>query len=98
MAARRRRAGAGHAWVLDLAAVVAGAAANDALVFEKAVDQGDTAATAISADGLLATAGRGDGRVTLWNVSSGRQVVELETTPPMGSSPVGFSPDGSYLL
>jgi WD40 repeat protein len=85
--------------VLDLAAVVAGTAARDAVIFDKVVDQGVAAATALSADGLLATAGRSDGRVRLWNISTGDLVVELETaTPSAGSAPVAFSPDGTYLL
>ena len=88
----------GHAWVLDLAAVVAGAAAADAMVFDQTVHEGVTAGHALSADGLLATAGLSDGRVKLWDISSGDLVIELETDASNPSRPVEFSPDGSYLL
>ena len=88
----------GHAWVLDLAAVVAGTAAADAMLFDQAAHQGVNLGHALSADGLLATAGLSDGRVKLWDVSSGDLVIELETEPSDASRPVEFSPDGSYLL
>ena len=89
----------GKAWVLDLAAVVAGKAAKDALVFDQTVDNGAAAAVALSADGLLASAGASDGRVKLWDISSGRLVVELQTAVASNeAAPVVFSPDGNYLL
>jgi WD40 repeat protein len=88
--------GGGHAWVLDFAAVVDGKDGKDATVFDKLVDQGGTASTSLSANGLLATAGSGDGRVKLWDVSSGEALLELATTAP-ATAPMAFSPDGSYL-
>ena len=89
----------GKAWVLDMAAVAAGKAAKDALVFEKTVHNGVAVAVALSADGLLATAGSSDGRVKLWDVSSGKLVVDLATAVPSDeSAPLAFSPDGTYLL
>jgi len=89
----------GRAWVLDLAAVVAGTPAKDAMVFDKTVHQGVTAAVALSADGQLATAGAGDGHVSLWDISSGRLVVELRTAIASNEAePLAFSPHGDYLL
>ncbi len=88
----------GHAWVLDLAAVVAGTAPADAMLFDQAAHQGVNLGHALSADGLLATAGLSDGRVKLWDVSSRDLLIELETEPSDPSHPVEFSPDGSYLL
>ena len=67
----------GHAWVLDLAAVVAGTAAADAMVFNETVHEGVNLGHALSADGLLATAGLSDGRVKLWDVSSRELLIEL---------------------
>jgi WD40 repeat protein len=89
--------GAGHAWVLDFDAVVNGRDRTDATVFDKLVDQGGTAATSLTADGRLATAGGGDGRVKVWNVATGELVVEL-TTAAAATAPIAFSPDGSYLV
>jgi WD40 repeat protein/DNA-binding SARP family transcriptional activator len=89
----------GKAWALDMTSVVAGVAAKDAIVFDKTVDQGVTAAVALSADGLLATAGLGDGRVDLWRISSGQLVVQLQAGLVSNeSAPLEFSPDGTYLL
>jgi WD40 repeat protein len=88
----------GHAWVLDLAAVVAGTPAADAMLFDQAVQKGVNVGHALSADGLLATAGLGDGRVKLWDVASRELLIELQTKPTDSSHPVEFSPDGSYLL
>ncbi len=89
----------GKAWVLDLAAVVAGKAAKDALVFDTTVHNGAAAGVALSADGTLATAGASDGRVKLWDVSSGQLLVELPTAAATNEeAPVVFSPDGNYLL
>ena len=89
----------GKAWVLDLAAVVAGKAAKNALVFDQTVDNGAAAAVALSADGLLASAGASDGRVKLWDISSGRLVVELQTAVASNeAAPIVFSPDGNYML
>ena len=76
----------GHALVLDLAAVVTGTAAVDALVFDQTAHEGVAAGSALSADGHLATGGRSDGRVKLWEISSGDLVIELETdasNPPV---------------
>jgi WD40 repeat protein len=89
----------GKAWVLDMAAVAKGVAAKDALVFNKTVDHGATSVVALGAGGLLAAAGATDGRVKLWDVSSGRLVVELRTAvPPNDLAPLAFSPSGEYLL
>ena len=84
-------------WVLDFAAVVDGKDRTHATVFDQVADQGGTAATSLSATGLLATAGGGDSRVKLWNVATGQQVVEL-TTSAQATAPIAFSPDGSYLV
>jgi WD40 repeat protein len=89
----------GKAWVLDMAAVVGGADGKDALIFDKAVHNGPTAAVALSADGLLAASGAADGEVEVWDVASGRLVVALPTTTASNDpAPVQFSPDGNYLL
>jgi WD40 repeat protein len=87
----------GRGWVLDFDAVVNGKDRKDATIFDKLVDQGGTAATSLRADGLLATAGSGDGRIKLWNVGTGEPVAELVTSAA-ATAPVAFSPDGSYLV
>ena len=86
----------GRAWVLDLGALVAGATAEEALVFDKQVHDGSVGAIDLTADGLLATAGR-DGVLRLWDVATGTLVAEV----PANDEPVplaAFSPDGEYLL
>jgi WD40 repeat protein len=89
--------GVGHAWALDFDAVAAGADPKDAMVFDTVADQGVTAGTALSADGVLASAGLSDGHVKLWNVSTGQLLVEL-VAGPNGTGAIEFSPDGSYLV
>jgi hypothetical protein len=71
----------------------------DSLTCNKTVDNGATSAVAVGAGGLLAAAGATDGRVKLWDVSSGRLVVELRTAvAPKDLAPLAFSPNGDYLL
>ncbi len=88
---------AGRIWVLDLAAVVAGTPAEDAIVLDWVAHEGGIPDIAISADGTLATTGFGE-EVKLWNLSTGEVLLELRTAPAQGQSTIAFSPDGSYLL
>ena len=88
---------AGRIWVLDLAAVVAGTPAEDAIVLDWVAHEGGIPDIAISADGTLATTGFGE-EVKLWNLSTGELLLELRTAPAQGQSTIAFSPDGSYLL
>jgi hypothetical protein len=56
----------------------------------------------ITASGILATAGNGDGLVKLWDVDTGGLLVEFRTDridgPAVASPWLDFSPDGSFLL
>jgi DNA-binding SARP family transcriptional activator/WD40 repeat protein len=95
------RVGAGRAWVLDLAAVVAGASGDEALVFDRQVQDGSSR-VALSDDGILATAGNGDGVVRLWDFRAAALLLEFRTDriegSPVGNGWIELSPDGSYLL
>ena len=61
----------------------------------------DRMAQAFSADGILATAGNGEGLMRLWDVTTGELLVEFRTDrtdgPNIGSGWMTFSSDGSYL-
>jgi serine/threonine protein kinase/WD40 repeat protein/DNA-binding SARP family transcriptional activator len=83
----------GRAWVLDLAAVVSGAAADDALILNIVAHRGGTNA-ALGPDGLLATVSF-DLLLRIWNIHTGELQLELPVDLPRGG--VKFSPDGSYL-
>ena len=90
----------GNVWVLDLAAVIDGTSPEQAIVFERNTSKGATRA-ALSADGILATSGNGEGLMRLWDVTTGELVLEFRTDrtdgPNIGSGWMAFSPDGSYL-
>jgi DNA-binding SARP family transcriptional activator/WD40 repeat protein/energy-coupling factor transporter ATP-binding protein EcfA2 len=91
----------GRAWVLEMEAVVDGTSGEDAIVFDKIVHDGSSR-VALNDDGVLATAGNGDGLVRLWDIESGALLTEFRTdridAAPVGSPWVEFSPDGEYLL
>lgn len=82
--------------VLDLAAVVDGASGADALVLNQVAHTTTVPSPVISADGILATRGFGDGLVWLWDVATGDLLVEPRADQDQGT-PLAFSPDGSYL-
>jgi WD40 repeat protein len=87
--------------VLDLAAVVDGASGEEALVFDEQAQDG-ASRVALTDDGILATAGNGDGLVRLWDFGAGALLLEFRTDridgSPVGNGWIELSPDGSYLL
>jgi class 3 adenylate cyclase/WD40 repeat protein len=85
----------GIVWVLDFAAVVAGAAPVDALVFNQVAHTGPAPTPAITKDGILATAGF-DSLVRLWDMDTDELIVEFR--PVAGQPQMTLSPDGSYVL
>lgn len=86
----------GTVWVLDLAAVVDGTSGADALILNQGAHTTAVPNPALSAEGILATRGFGDGLVRLWDVETGDMIVELRADETQGFA-VAFSPDGSYL-
>jgi WD40 repeat protein len=93
--------GENRAIVLDLAAMVAGASAEDAVVFDRIAHTGASTRVALTDDGRLMTAGHGDGLVRLWDISTGDLLVEFRFDridgPALGSPWVDVSPDGYAL-
>ncbi len=88
--------GGGRIWAVDVAAVVAGAPADDATVLDiVAHDSGSW--FSISADGILATTGFGES-VKLWDLATGESLLEFGTGRATGGSVLAFAPDGSYLI
>lgn len=87
----------GRVWVLDMEQVVAGTDMVDALVFSEQAHTGAAPAPALSADGIVGSAGFADGAIRLWNLDSGELLFEFEAD--VGQAPVvRFTPDGSHLL
>ncbi len=69
----------------------------DALVFSRQAHTGAAPAPALSADGIVGSAGFADGAVRLWDLDSGDLLFELEAE--VGGAPlVRFTSDGSHLL
>ncbi|HKY49377.1 MAG TPA: hypothetical protein VJQ79_15495, partial [Acidimicrobiia bacterium] len=85
----------GTVWALNMEQVVGGADLLDALVFKEQAHTGAVPVPALSADGVVATAGF-DGVARLWDLDSGNLLLEFE--PDLGTPLVRFSPDGSHLL
>ena len=87
--------------MLDLAAVVDGASADEALVFDQIAQDGVSRVDILD-DGTLATSGNGDGLVRLWDFHADEQILEFRTDRTdgraVGNGWVQFSPDGSYLM
>ncbi len=86
---------AGTVWVLDMERVVSGAEMVDAIVFSRQAHAGAAPGPALSADGIVATAGF-DGMVRLWDLDSEDLLLEFEAE--IGTPVVRFTPDGTHLL
>ena len=69
----------------------------DALVLDLVAHDAGVTDIDISADGTLATVGFGE-EVRLWDLDTGRLLVELQTHSPAGLATLAFSPDSSDLL
>jgi WD40 repeat protein len=71
-----------------------------AMVFDQPTSNGAGRA-ALSADGILATSGNGEGLMRLWDVMTGEMLLEFRTDrtdgPAVGSGWMKFSPDGRSL-
>ena len=96
------RDGDGRVWTLDLAAVVDGASADDAVVFDQPVSNGVSRAV-MSVGGTLATSGNGEGLLRLWDVTTGEERLAFRTDRIDGFAPgssgwMKFTPDGNTLL
>ncbi len=90
---------AGGVVVVDMAALVGGAAPADAIVMDATVDSGLVTGIALSTGGTLATAGLDSTSVRLWDWRTGDLVVEIPADAVGGPPPkLAFSPDGRYLL
>lgn len=90
--------GDGRVRVLDWAAVTAGRSQDEAVVFEQAVHGGGVTGLDVSADGVVASAARGEDVVRLSDVATGKRVLELAAQPDPASLPLAlFSQDGRYL-
>ena len=87
----------GRVFALDLAAVVEGTPAEEAIVLDQIVDDSSITDLEISSDGTLATAGLGD-RIKLLDLSTGELLLELRVQQTPGGTNVDFGPDGSYLM
>jgi WD40 repeat protein len=68
----------GRTWVLDVPALVGGATISEALVFNQVTHTGAAPGPAITADGVIATAGF-DELVRLWDLESGDLLTEFRT-------------------
>ena len=89
--------GDGFLWVFDVAAIVGGASAEDAVLLRRAAHQTVVVPPAVNDDGIVATAGFGDGLIRLWDIESGQKVGEIQTATK-GFWTVAFEPDGRHLL
>ncbi len=85
----------GHAWVVDVKALVGGASVEEAMVLFEEVGSGGVAQVALGPDGVLATAAH-DPNIRLWDIHSGQMLHELAKTPDV-PRPVAFGPDGELL-
>jgi hypothetical protein len=85
----------GTVWVIDMQRVVGGADLVDAIVFSRQAHAGAAPVPALSADGIVATAGF-DGMIRLWDLDSEDLLLEFEAE--MGTPVVRFSSDGTHLL
>ena len=83
--------------VVDLAAVVDGSTMGEARVFNQETHTASVPTPALSGTGLLATRGF-DSLVRLWDLNTGRLLVEFHTDIGARSADIRFSPDGSSLL
>jgi DNA-binding SARP family transcriptional activator/WD40 repeat protein len=79
----------GRVFVLDMRAVVAGTPADKAITRDFIADGSGVAFTAISADGTLATAGRGQA-LRLWNLATGELNLELHIAHTTGAPWIAF--------
>ena len=84
-------------WVLDLAEVVSGASAVDAVVFNELAHTGIVPGPSITSDGILATSGA-DSMIRLWDIDTDELLLEFRSDLVERIAPVVFAPDGSYLL
>jgi DNA-binding SARP family transcriptional activator/WD40 repeat protein len=86
-----------YVWVLDVAAFVGGTPWDEALVMNQPVHAARVPGPTISADGILATRGFGDGIVRLWAVATADMLAELRVDKNQAFT-VAFSPDGDHLF
>lgn len=86
---------AGTVWVLDMERVIGGVDMVDAIVFSRQAHAGAAPFPALSADGIVATAGF-DGMIRLWALDSEDLLLEFEAE--MSTPAVRFTPDGTHLL
>ncbi len=73
----------GRVWALDLAALIEGTPAEDAIVLDQVVDDGSITDLEVSSDGTLAIAGLGD-RIKLFDLSTGELLLELRVQQTPG--------------
>ena len=68
----------GWVWVLDLAEVVSGASAADAIVFNELAHTGIVPGPSITSDGILATSGA-DSMIRLWDINTDELILEFRS-------------------
>jgi len=84
----------GRAFVLDMAQLVAGGPATDAVVFDRIVESGLLIGVDLDGDGVLATGTFGSLR--LWNIHTGEHITDIPVEGDIPPQP-RFSSDGDYL-
>ena len=85
----------GHAWVVDVKALVGGASVEEAMVMFEEVGSGGVGQVALGPDGVLVTVAH-DPNIRLWDIHTGQVLHELARTPDV-PRPVAFGPDGELL-
>lgn len=87
----------GRVWAADLPAMLAGAPAEETIIFSRLAHTGPAPRPAVRADGLLATIGH-DSAVRVWDLEGDRLVSEFSTRLTDQTPAVAFTPDGRALL
>lgn len=87
----------GRVLVIDMDAVTRGAPLLEAVVFDRVTHTGVVPAPVVTSGGLLATSGF-DKLVKVWDIPTGRRLVEIRTDQDVTGPPVAFSADGADLF
>jgi DNA-binding SARP family transcriptional activator/WD40 repeat protein len=82
--------------VVDMDRVEAGATHEDAIVFNREVNSGNTPRAIPNAAGLLVTMGH-DGFYRFWKIETGQSIMEIDVRGQIDALSHGFSPDGETL-